>query len=519
MIFRRMYARVSTPCHAHFCAMACAVAVASCSGPGPVDASDPVGDGAFGEQFNPSIDFAPCPDDSDFECGTLRVPADYDDPHGAKLELAAIRAKAKGNRIGSLFVNFGGPGGGDHDAVLFLGNTRLAPLRERFDIIAFDPRGTSLSQPTVSCEYAPVPEPAPGDSAARAAYLDENAHRFAQACLAQTGQVVTKLGTNNVARDIDLFRAALGEKTLTFYGVSYGTEVGAVYASLFPKRVRAMVLDGGIWDTFSDYTIEAYEDEAAASELTLAHVDQLCRNDPSCPLHDTGLIAGLDQFMAQLRQAPVVSPDGTLTLRESDAGGAVYALLFNDRTRWQKLPAFVAAGLGGNYDPWFDYVQPPESVGIDPFLADYAAILCTDLGSRRPATEFLPELESIEALYPRVGRYAELEVLMRTCQAWPHADLPVLANVADKVKTPILLVGNDFDPATPITWTHHLAHTLGMEASLVRYEGGGHTASSFATQGVPCIDQLAHSYLFNLDVPPSGTSCPALPVTFLSTLP
>ncbi|HEU4535892.1 MAG TPA: alpha/beta hydrolase, partial [Polyangiaceae bacterium] len=517
MMVRTSYASIYAARTALAGALGCAVVALSCAGEAPSTPAPPIalGEGrgappageaaldgdAFGERFKPSIEFAPCEEAPAFECGTLLVPADYDEPGGEKLALAAIRARATGARIGSLFVNFGGPGGGDFDTVMFLADTRLAPLRERFDIVTFDPRGTNRSQPTVRCNFEPPPAPAPGDPAARAADLDERARRFADACLAQTGPLVTKLGTNNVARDIDLFRAALGEKTISYHGASYGAELGAVYASLFPKRVRAMVLDGGTSDTFADYTVEAFAEQAAAAELALQEVDRLCESNPTCPLHDTGLVAGLDQVLATLRASPVPSDDGTIVLDEAAAARVVYIMLINERTRWRRLPGFVAAALAGNYAPWFDFVFPSE-VGSEQFLQTYSAILCNDFGSRRPASDFLPVLEAAEALYPRVGKHVEFDVLLQTCQAWPEADPPTFRDVADKLQTPVLFVGNHFDPATPINWTRQLARALGQEASFLRYEGGGHTATSLALQGVPCIDELSRRYLFDLETPP-----------------
>ncbi|HEU4538444.1 MAG TPA: alpha/beta hydrolase, partial [Polyangiaceae bacterium] len=289
-----------------------------------VPASGAALDDAFGERHNPSIAFAPCAGAPAFECGTLEVPADYDEPGGAKLGLAVLRVPATGQRIGTLFTNFGGPAGFQTDTLAALVTRGLAPLREHFDLIAFDPRGTPSSEPETRCDFAPPPPPAPGDPAARAQYLDEHARRFAEACLAQTGPVVAKLGTNNVARDIDLLRAALGEKTISYYGISYGAELGAVYASLFPKRVRAALLDGGTSDVFADYTVQAYAEQAAATELALARLDQLCRADAACPLHDVGLSAGVAQLLAALRANPVASDDGTVLLDEGAAARVVY---------------------------------------------------------------------------------------------------------------------------------------------------------------------------------------------------
>lgn len=427
-------------------------------------------------------------------------------------------ATGPGSKIGPVYVNFGGPGGPGVGPVKQLAATRLARLRERFDVVSFDPRGVGAnaggeSTPDIVCDFAPPPAPAPGDPASRAQYLDAFSQLFTDACLAQTGPVVTKMTTNNTARDLDRLRAALGVGKLTYHGVSYGSDLGAVYASLFPHRVRAMILDGGVFDTFRDYTIEAFLEEAAMHELALARVDQLCRRDPACPLKGRGVVDAADEILGKLRANPLPAPGGAL-LTARDAAIVLTAPLFNDRNRTGRIPALLVEALAGNYARWLP-LAGATSEAIDPASAAYAAVFCNDLGPRRPAADFLPLLEAAESLYPRIGKYAELEIAFRTCQKWPTADLPIFRNVAGKVSTPILLIANDFDPATPIAWTRHLAHALGMEASLLRYQGIGHTATTLAVgPGVPCIDDHAMEYLIALKVPPAGTSCPALPITW-----
>jgi pimeloyl-ACP methyl ester carboxylesterase len=370
----------------------------------------------------------------------------------------------------------------------------------------------------VHCDFTPPPAPILDDPASRAQFLDEHASRFAQACLAQSGAAVTSLGTNNVARDIDRFRAALGESRMNYLGVSYGSELGAVYASLFPKRVRAMVIDGGVTDTFGDYTMEMFIEEAAAHELALRHIASLCRRDPTCPIQGRGLIDAIDEVLARVRANPVPNPDGGVL----SADDAAYAVLIQVaiESRWARLPAMVAEALAGNYTRWLVFAGIVTET-IDPSLHAYAVILCTDLGARRPAADFVSQLLAAEALYPRIGRFAEMELLVRTCHKWPVANPAIFRNVATKVDTPILLVANDFDIATPINWTRHLARGLGMEASLVRYRGGGHTAVNLARAGggVPCIDAIAQRYLFDLEVPDAGSSCPPLPIVFTPPVP
>lgn len=229
------------------------------------------------------ISFSPCPEDPELRCGALRVPLDHARPHGAKLSLAVIKAPALGPRKrGAIFVNPGGPGGSGVDLVL-LAKPLFATLREHFDIVSFDPRGVARSHPVV-CTL-PVPPPPTGTPEALAAFLDEMSARFAQACAAQNGELVTRIGTNEVARDLDRLRAALDEDELNYLGFSYGTILGASYATLFPQRVRAMVLDANaspVW--LGDYLLELDAEGSTGAELALRRLDQLCRADASAHL-------------------------------------------------------------------------------------------------------------------------------------------------------------------------------------------------------------------------------------------
>jgi pimeloyl-ACP methyl ester carboxylesterase len=207
------------------------------------------------DEYATSIHFAPCAEDATLDCGTLNVPIDYDKPHGKTVAIAVIRAGATNaaKRIGILVGNPGGPGVSGVD--FLLGVSRLpvmARLRQYFDVVSFDPRGVSRSR-GVACplELTPIPQHADDDTLAN--YFDDVSRRFAQACLDHNGSFVTHIGTMNVARDTDLLRRALGERQISYAAGSYGTVLGAAYASLFPERVRAMMLDGAVAPQFRDY--------------------------------------------------------------------------------------------------------------------------------------------------------------------------------------------------------------------------------------------------------------------------
>lgn len=451
------------------------------------------------------IQFAPCAENPSLECGTLTVPVDYRKPHGEAFGMAVIRAKAADpkKRIGVLMTNPGGPGFSGVDLVL--GGIRaplFVRLRERFDVVSFDPRGVSRSRP-VRCEVDGADFPTDPSDEALAAFFDDFSRRFAQACLEENGPFVTMLSTNNVARDMDALRRALGEQQITYASGSYGSELGAVYASLFPQRVRAMMLDGGVAPEFRDYFVEMWSEFSTAFELSFQRLGQLCSRDSACRLRDTGVVAAFDEVAARLKAEPVTSPNG-IVLNDGKVVDVVATLLGSERT-WPLIVNALADARAGNFTLFFQLLPFTATGGNALF-----PILCNDFGTRRPAAEYLPVDEAIGALNPHFfGRFFVASGMAR-CAAWPNADVPVIRNVKNRVAVPILLVGNDFDPNTPLSGTRSLARALGMERSLIRYQGGGHTAVG----QIACIDNAFVAYLFDLTIPAEGFSCPGQPIRF-----
>ncbi len=232
------------------------------------------------------LSWAPCDDSGDgYECATAQVPLDYRDPAGRQVTLSLIRKPATdpAKRIGSLFTSPGGPGLDAAFMVRDLGESAPAVLRERYDIIGFDPRGVGAST-SVSCVSQPLyaeqwaasaGRPSPGAFDRAVAF----GKRFDDGCVAADAALLPYLGTENAARDMDLLRAAVGDEQLNFFGFSYGTYLGTVYANLFPKRTRVLALDGAI-DPES-YTNRPYENNHAqyvAGEAALNRFFTWCEN-------------------------------------------------------------------------------------------------------------------------------------------------------------------------------------------------------------------------------------------------
>jgi pimeloyl-ACP methyl ester carboxylesterase len=451
------------------------------------------------------ITWAPCPANPAVECGVLTLPIDYDHPNGETFDMAVARIKATNpsKRIGVLLTNPGGPGISGIDFMTFaVANAPFfKPYLEYFDIVSFDPRGVGRSRP-IKC--TPDSIQLPKDDAALAATFDAFSQRYIASCLQLDGPFVTKLSTNNVARDMDRLRRALGERTITYAAGSYGTALGAVYASLFPRRLRAMALDAGFEPDFRDSYVESTAAQMASFEMELQRVDVLCRRDAACRLREKGVVATFDQLYARLNAEPVTTPQGRVLTGRSLVS-VVYSLLYRE-TAAPLIVDILANGLDGDYTLIAQFL-PTVDAGVS--LALYA-IRCNDYGTRRQAAEYLPVDEVIGARNSRFFGRFYVAYRLATCAAWPAADPPVIRNLQQRLDVPILLLMNDFDPATPPASMRTLAHALGMEKTVVRYQGGGHTFP----KNNACMTQIFADYLIHLKLPAEGTTCPGQPISF-----
>src|SRR6478609_245608 len=223
------------------------------------------------------------------ECGTLSVPIDYAKPGGDVAQIAMIRFKATGQKIGSLVVNPGGPGESGVELAASLAPTLPQSLRERFDLVGFDPRGVAKSAPAVWCNSDADndrlrADPTVDYTPEGVAHIEKENKEFVQRCVDKMGkEFLANLGTANVAKDLDAIRAGLGDEKLTYLGYSYGTRIGALYAEAYPDKVRAMILDGAI-DPNADQIEEGIRQAAAFQKAFDNYAADCAKNTPDCPL-------------------------------------------------------------------------------------------------------------------------------------------------------------------------------------------------------------------------------------------
>jgi pimeloyl-ACP methyl ester carboxylesterase len=461
---------------------------------------------AWSERYAPpALRFAPCAQNPALECSTLPVPINYRQPWLGHVDLAVIRAKATqpSRRIGTLFGIPGGPGGSGVGLVLGGANAAsFKRLNERFDIMSFDVRGSHRSQ-ALFCDEPTRP-------GLNAAALDEYGKAVARACAVPLAPWVTSMSSNTIALDMDVLRRALGEDQLSIAAISAGTVVGAIYASVFPQRVRALLLDAAWLPLFRDGRVEMRMEQDLWFEMVFQRLDQLCRADPACRLHNTGVVKALVDLKARLAQTPVQGPGGVL-LTADNAGRALNRSL-SDEAQWPRAVDALADALDGNHALMLQFLG---AAGVDQGpagkLQAFHFIRCNDIGTRRAAAEVLPVSQALQAVSNHMSIASGLATEVARCSAWPAADLPIIRNL-QAFNVPVLLIGAHFDPNTPLVWTRVLATLLGMERNLLRYEGGGH--GSYLMRGNTCIDQLGDAFLFELKLPPEGHSCPPMPIVF-----
>lgn len=420
-----------------------------------------------------------------------------------------VRLPATGDRIGSLLVNPGGPGGSGIEYARQAEYIVSKEVRARFDIVGFDPRGVGESSP-VRCLSGPeldrhVGLDATPDEEAEIRELERSARAFAEGCQAKSGKLLPHVGTADAARDMDVLRAVLGDEGLTYLGKSYGTFLGAMYAHLFPDKVRALVLDGAVNPALDP--LESNEAQAQGFEVALEAFLKDCLADASCPFRSRDLDGALQEFTELMRRIdarPLPNRTDRRPVTEAWAMLGVATPLY-DRGSWPVLRQAIAQALEGDGTTLITTAdiligRRPDGTYTNQTEAN-TAINCVDRVYPRDLAAYRRAAEATKS--PRFGAYIAWGSL--PCAYWPVKGDDTGRRITADGAPPIVVIGTTRDPATPYEWSQALSTQL-KSGRLITYEGDGHTAYKTGSQ---CVDRLVDRYLISGTPPDDGARCAA----------
>jgi pimeloyl-ACP methyl ester carboxylesterase len=465
------------------------------------------------------LSWGPCEEgvDEGYECASLVVPLDYADPDGKTIELALIRYPARPEaREGAILLNPGGPGASGFDFAASAGAAldREMELEGRFDIVGFDPRGVDRSG-AIDCvddriiDALLYSDDTPDDAAEAVATLALQA-AFGSSCRQVYGDTLRHYSTESTARDMDRIREALGDEQLSYLGVSYGTYLGGVYATLFPERVRALVLDSA-YEPTGDSELDQWVTQLVGFEEAFDNWAAWCEEGSECSFADLDVGARWDALMASLEANPAKSADGR-PVNQVVMETATISALYSD-TSWPALGTALAdaeAGDGSALLRMADAYNGRSSDGTYESRRQSGRVIrcASGISAGEPAD---PDalLAELHRAAPRFARGIDLTDFEDLCVTLVGDDITALTP-SYAGPAPVLVVGGLNDPATPFRWAEELAAEMGSNVSLVRFDGEGHGQVLSSS----CVTDLEAAVLRNLVLPQTGSTCepdPPLP--------
>ncbi|MET9956478.1 alpha/beta hydrolase [Streptomyces sp. NPDC006339] len=439
---------------------------------------------------------------SDWRCATVTVPLDHAKPDGATIPVALVRKEAtdRERRIGSLLFNFGGPGASGVET-LPRAAQEYAKLGERYDLVSFDPRGVGRSAGVVCRDDAAqdaaekTVDPTPDTPAEEAAFLKDNAD-FAAGCARRSGTVLPHTRTTDTARDLDLIRQVLGDEKLHYFGMSYGTELGAAYAHLFPAGVGRLVLDAVV-DPTADTAGHARNQTIGFQRA----LDNYLKSTGQDPKAGTERIARL---LRKLDREPLRVGERRLTEGLATTGIAV---TLYGQGNWPLLTQALAEAERGDgtrllrLADWYN--DRDESGHYATQSHSQRAISCADSAERPTAAQARALLPEFRRLSPVFGAYLAWDTA-GWCAQWPVKGETTDVDASAPGAAPILVVGTTGDPATPYEGAEKMAKELGDGVGvLVTHKGEGHGA--YGTSA--CATRTVDAYFLDGEVPAYGTTC------------
>ncbi|HIY86504.1 MAG TPA: alpha/beta hydrolase [Candidatus Yaniella excrementavium] len=465
--------------------------------------------------YDQTIAWQSCDDNADFECGTVEVPMDYENPDGERIDIHLTRDAESADEP-PMLVNPGGPGSSgiafvqDSLGVVFSDN-----LLENTSPIGFDPRGVGASEP-IQCETAQELDESreivhdPSTQEGWEATVEDNA-AYAQQCLERSGDIIGFVDTASAAKDMDVIRAALGTDQLDYFGISYGTKLGATYAELFPEQVGKFVLDSVLPPSAA--TFEVSKAQSAGFEQSLQAWAQWCADSTECNIGQPGdaesVMTTVTDFIAQVEEEPLTYPDGR-TQPVSDLFFGIVTPLYSQDS-WELLALAFEQALeddyaNSDYRPLFLYFADTyhgrqDSGEYSNDTAAFNAINCLDYtGEDKTFEQVQQEAQELTEEAPIFGKYLSYSA---GCNGWPIDPVNPVEDTDAKGSSAIVVTGLTSDPATPIHFSHELADELDNSVHIT-VEGEGHGAYSKENE---CIVNAIDGYILDDELPEDDMVC------------
>jgi pimeloyl-ACP methyl ester carboxylesterase len=470
---------------------------------------------ALADFYTQKLDWSPCADNAKHRCATMAVPVDYAKPKGDRFTLALRKAPATdpGKRIGSLVINPGGPGGSGVEYAQYASFVFSPAVRAAYDVVGFDPRGIGASSPVRCLSNSDMDllfsaDPTP-DSAAERSTLLADVDGVTKRCAARGGARAMHMSTTEVARDMDVMRVLLGDARLNFFGGSYGTFLGAIYADTFPQKVGRMVLDSAMSPNQTDQQEMTYDIQGFESSID-AFIDW-CVARSDCALgSDRGsarqkIVDLLDQVE---KHGLTTSKPGLTTIGEGWVGFSIFMCLYSD-TSWPTLNKGLAQAFTGKGDillaKGMSVVERNITGDYSPstYLQAMIPVRCADWPRSTSDAALEADQKKAKAAHPLWARMTG--ELYDNCRTWPTAGRTPKGTTLAQGAGPILVIGNERDPATPIGGTKQLAKDL-ASGILLTSDHDGH-GTYYA--GNSCVDSAVDGYLLRGTAPADGSTCSA----------
>lgn len=457
------------------------------------------------------------------ECAVFEVPLDYDDPDGERIEIAVKRVPATGDDVlGSLVINPGGPGGSGYDFVDHSPYAIGEAVRERFDVVGFDPRGVGRSTPLICMDAEGIDDFLGTDygdgegaddlaelSPEGLAQIEAGSREFVEACEENAPDLMRNVGTADVARDMDVLRELLGDERLTYLGASYGTHIGAQYAEQFPERVRALVLDGAVDPSQDQLSVSVQQ--ATGFETALRSFVEDCLTRPDCPIGGPGDevaqgIAVLEDFLEEVAVEPLsTTTDDGREVNRARAELGVLAALYTEN-RWPRVREALTDAMEGADGTGLlllgdDLYGRGDLAEYENSTAALTAVNCSDSPAPREVEAYAEAAAVAGEESPVFGPLLAWGAL--PCAFWPEEAVAEQTVLTGAGADPIMVVGTTRDSATPYAWSEALADQLESGFLLTR-DGDGHTGYRM---GDDCVDEIVEEYLLELMVPEDGMVC------------